>query len=146
MLLTEIADEIPDEHDLRIATMAKMIDVLVKKGVTIHLKTWYDDGAVLNGEVKKLRLKMENGRPSAELTFDTIKAGGTKIPDWTRLRSYEAAQMELKKQADGTYLLTFPNQNWDNNPRKTKTRVTSAVKSALGLSIRKDRTREVPYE
>ena len=117
MLLQEIADT----HDLHASTLVKMIDVLVKKGISIKLLTYYDDGGEMDGSVKSLELVEVNGRTAAALTYIPLSPHSRAVPKKMHIRPSELEQTRLKKQSNGSYLLTVPNHNVDYAMNKNRT-------------------------
>ncbi len=137
MLLNEVAEK----HDLRISTMAKMIGTLVRKKVPVRIETRYENGDIITGNVHAMTLKPDLPNAPVELTYDMAMDGGWSKPQWTRLKPSEVERMELKKQSDGSFLLTVPNEEWEQLGTKSKLKrhVKRAVRNTLGLGGAKDR-------
>lgn len=133
--------EITEPHDLRVSTMARMIDTLIKKKVPVRIETRYEDGDIITGNVHGMMLKPEIDGAPVELMYDMDMPGHWSKPQWTRLKPSEVERMELKKQSDGSYLLTVPNEEWEklNLKSKAKKHATRFAKRALGLGGAEDR-------
>ncbi len=137
MLLKEIAET----HDLRVSTLVKMVQTLIRKKVPVWVQTRYEDGTPIRGKAEGMTLDTGRDDGSVNLIFAVEMPGGWSKPDWTRIKPAEAEHMELKKQKDDSYLLSFPNADWEqlSVKSKVKKRATGFVKSAFGLGSAKDR-------
>lgn len=104
MKLNEVA---LDKADM----IASMINKLLDRGVTVTLHTVGEDGIPMFGIVLGISIPRRSKR--WELSFkERLKTGELEsMPNSTRTSVWELEHATLKKQPDGSYLFTLPNEN-----------------------------------
>ena len=134
-------NEIVETIDLRVSTLVKMVQTLIRKKVSVRIETRYETGEIITGNVHSMTLKPDQPKAPVELTYDMAMPGGWSNPQWTRVKTSEAERMELKKQSDGSYLLTVPNEDWEKFSVKTRLmqHAKRVARNTLGLGGAKDR-------